>query len=80
MEMQVELIASLISGRGIVTNHRLYNNFEDSLYQGFFHSQPATIRFQRVFPGCDKGKLQQEIEIMKTLVHEQILKLFDCFR
>lgn len=78
--MQVDLFASLISSREIVTTRCLYNNAEDSLYQGFFQSQPASIRFQRVFPGCDEEKMQQEIEIMRTLKHEQILKLFDCFR
>ena len=78
--MQVDLLASIISGRGIVKKQCIYSNIEDSLCQGFFKSQPASIRFQRVLPGCDEEKLQQEIDIMRTLKHEQIINLYDCFR
>ena len=58
----------------------LYSNTEDSLYQGQFRGQPASIRMQRIIPGCDENRMTEEMLIMRSLAHRQIVKLLDCFR
>lgn len=75
-----EMCRQLLSKQSIEVSSCLYSNTEDSLYQGQFRGQPASIRMQRIFPGCDEEGIEKEMQIMRALEHIHIVKLLDCFR
>lgn len=76
----MEDLRSELASFGIELLRSIYSNPDESLHNGVFNSNPATIRLQRIWRDCDISALDTEIGIMKALQHPQIVQIYDCFR
>lgn len=75
--MQNEQLNTSLEKHGIKVKSALYNG--DSLFQGFYHTQPVTIRVQSIAPGSDATTVAAEIEVIRTLQHPNIVKVLECY-